>query len=310
MSVKIGVHYVGANDKREIAAFAGRAESLGLDSLWFREGALGGDPLVPLAAAASACDLSLGTAVLVMPFRNPIATARSLACLDELSGGRLIAGVGVGGERQREFDAYGIAAKERGPRTNEALALMLRLWQDREVDFNGRFFQAEKATLGVRPVQQPHPPLWVGGRLGGQGRSRDAALRRLARFGQGWLPYLLSPEQYATGLERLAGYAAKRGRDAASITRALQVNLAIYPSRDQALQAIMAGSARTYGLNAEQVERYYAYGTAGDVSARLRDFVAVGVEHFVFQWACRREDIDANLAALAMDVAPTLRGAV
>ena len=307
MSLKFGVHYTGPNQAKEVADFAARSQALGFDSVWFREGALGGDPLAPLAVAAAACELLVGTAVLVMPFRNPVLTARTVASLDELSGGRLVLGVGVGGERQREFDAYGIAAKERGPRTNEALALMLRLWQESEVTFEGRFFKAEKATLGVRPAQQPHPPIWVGGRLGGQGRSRDAALRRLARFGDGWLPYLVTPEQYETGLERLAGYAAERGRDASAFTKALQINVALYPSRDEALGVIMDGSARGYGLNRDQVERYYAFGTPAEAGARLAEYAAAGVEHFVFQWGCRREDIVANLDALAEEVLPALR---
>jgi alkanesulfonate monooxygenase SsuD/methylene tetrahydromethanopterin reductase-like flavin-dependent oxidoreductase (luciferase family) len=133
IGVKFGVHYAGSYQKAKLVDFAKRCEEMGLDSLRFREGSLGDDPLVPLAAAATACNLMLGTGVLIMPFRNPVLTARSIATLDELSGRRVVLGVGVGGERQREFDAYGVERRERGPRTNESLELMLRLWTEQEV---------------------------------------------------------------------------------------------------------------------------------------------------------------------------------
>src|SRR5262249_13520432 len=147
---------------------------LGFDAFFCREGALGDDCLTILTTAAAVCGLQVGAAVLVMPFRNPVVTARTVATLDRLSSGRVILGVGVGGERQREFKAYDIESKQRGGRTNEALALMLKLWQEDDVSFEGRYFRAESATISVKPQQTPHPPIWVGGRLGGQGKSRDA----------------------------------------------------------------------------------------------------------------------------------------
>ena len=304
MELKFGVHYPGGSGKPDIRDFAERCEALGLHSLWFRESALGGDPFVPLAAAAASCELLLGTAVVVLPFRNPVLTARTVASLDQLSGGRLLLGVGVGGERRREFAAYDIPVGQRGQRADESLQLMLRLWQESDVSFDGQFYKGQGVSLAIKPVQAPHPPLWIGGRLGGRGRYRDAALRRLARFGNGWLPYLVTPEQYAAGLERLSLYLSQAGRTDASITRALQVNIAIYASRAEALQVIREGSARAYGLSVEQLEQYYAFGHAEDVANRLAEFAATGVEHFVFQWACRREDISNNLDELCEAVLP------
>jgi probable F420-dependent oxidoreductase len=307
MAFTFGAHYNGPLEKARVVAFAQRLEALGFDSFWSPESSLNADCFPILAAAAAVTDLRIGTAVAILPFREPVLTARTVATLDRLSGGRFTLGVGVGGERRWEFKAYNIEPRERGPRTNEALSLMLRLWQESDVTFEGRFFKTEATSLGVRPLQQPHPPIWVGGRLGGQGKSRDAALRRVARYGEGWLPYLVSPEQYSAGIERLTGYAAERGRSADQFSRALQVNVAIYPTRAEALDAVMGGSARGYSLTQDQVERFYAFGNVEEVTQKLAAYVAAGAEQFVVQWACRPQDVDANLTALASEVIPELR---
>jgi hypothetical protein len=123
--------------------------------------------LVPMLAASPA-------EVLIMPYRNPIATAKSLATIDRMSGGRLIAGVGVGWN-ESEFDALGMPFHERGPRTNEYLRLWQACWAPGKVSFAGRYFSFSNMHVSPKPVQQPLPPIWIGG-------ASDAALRRAARF--------------------------------------------------------------------------------------------------------------------------------
>src|SRR6266542_6319271 len=175
--LKFGAHYSGGLSKAEVVGHAQRLVSLGFDGLWITEGSRSREPLTVLATAGAITDLDLGTAVLLAPFRHPILLARQIATLDVMTGGKVILGVGVGGERPPDFGAYGTSIRERGARTNEVLAVMLRLWQEREVSHSGRFFQIESATLDIRPAQKPHPPVWIGGRLGSEGKSRDAALR-------------------------------------------------------------------------------------------------------------------------------------
>ncbi len=306
MALRFGAHYTGETSKREVASFATKLETLGFDGFFARDGALGDDCLTILTTAAAVCDLDIGSAVLVMPFRNPVVTARTIATLDKVSGGRVILGVGVGGERLREFQVYDVEPKQRGPRTNESLDLMMQLWQQSNVDFEGRYFRTAGA-LSVHPQQEPHPPIWIGGRLGGQGKSRDAGLRRLARYGDGWLPYLVGPEQYAVGISRIPEYAAAAGRPDHAFTRALQVNIAIYRDQAEAMEIVLGGSARGYGLTQQQVERYYAVGSVSDVTNRLHEYLAAGVEYFVFQWACRQEDVPDNLELLSKEVIPVLR---
>jgi alkanesulfonate monooxygenase SsuD/methylene tetrahydromethanopterin reductase-like flavin-dependent oxidoreductase (luciferase family) len=308
MPVKFGAHYSGGISKAEVVAYAQRLVSLGFDGLWVTEGARSREPLTVLAAAGAACNLDLGTAVLLAPFRHPTLLAREIATLDVMTGGKVILGVGVGGERAADFGSYGAAVNERGARANEVLAVMLRLWQEREVSHSGRFFQIESATLDVRPLQKPHPPVWIGGRLGGEGKTRDAALRRAARYGDGWLPYLVTPEQYSAGLQRLAEYAKEYGRDPGLFARPVQVYVGLARTRHEALATALEVTGRTYSLSESQVERFCAAGTPDDVTRRLQEYIAAGAEYFVIQWSCRGEEVPANLDLLAQEVIPALRG--
>jgi len=306
--LRFGAHYRGGTSAAEVVAYARRIESLGFDGFWVTDGGRGRAPLEVLAtAAAVGPNLDLGTAVLLLPFWHPTLLARAVATLDGLSGGRVMLGVGVGGERAPDFQAYGMDPRERGPRANEALALLLRLWQEQGVSHAARFYSLETTTIDVRPVQKPHPPVLVGGRLGGQGRSRDAALRRAARYGDGWLPYLVSPEQYAAGLQRLAEYAAANGRDAATFMNAVQVYVGIYGSQAEAHAAAMATTARTYNLDDSQVDRFCTIGTKDAVVEKLRAYVEAGALYFVVHWACGDEDFERNLETLGSEIIPALR---
>ena len=131
------------------------------------------DPLMVLSyVAARTTRIRLGTSVLIMPYRNPIAAAKMIATLDQMSGGRVIAGVGTGWN-EAEFDALGVPFHQRGARTTEYLRLWQACWAPGETTFHGRFFSFDNMHINPKPLQQPHPPIWVGG-------SSRAALRRAA----------------------------------------------------------------------------------------------------------------------------------
>jgi probable F420-dependent oxidoreductase len=133
------------------------------------------DPFVALSfMAANTKHIGLGISVLIVPYRNPITTAKALATFDRMSGGRLICGVGVGWNRA-EFAALGVNFHERGARTNEYLRIWQACWAPGETSFAGRFFSFANMHASPKPLRQPHPPLWVGG-------TSVAALRRAAAF--------------------------------------------------------------------------------------------------------------------------------
>ena len=164
------------------------------------------DPLLSLAwAGAAAPELQLGTSVLVLPIRNPVLLAKQVASLDYLSGGRVILGVGAGW-MEEEFDLVGTPFSGRGPRAEEMVALMRRYWSGDSVEFEGRHYRtAAPARMYPRPAQARIPILWGG--------HSDAALRRVARIGDGWHPTQITLEALELGLTRLRAYCEEAGRD-------------------------------------------------------------------------------------------------
>jgi probable F420-dependent oxidoreductase len=189
-----------------IIATAVKAEELGFDAVFVNDHIIVDnsprsapwtntyDPFVSLSfIAANTTRIGLGVSVLIVPYRNPIATAKMLATLDQMSSGRLIAGVGVGWN-ESEFKALGVPFQERGARTTEYLRIWQACWAPGAVSFGGRFFSFAHMHVSPKPSRQPHPPIWVGG-------LSDPALRRAAAFAEVWQP---TPMPVAELIERQA----------------------------------------------------------------------------------------------------------
>ena len=192
---------------KAIVETACKAEVLGFDALFVNDHVIVDDsprsaswrnvydPLMVLSyVAARTSKVKLGTSVLIMPYRNPIVTAKMFATLDQMSEGRAIAGIGAGWS-EAEYDALGEPFRQRGARTNEYLRLWKACWEPGPTTFHGRFFSFDNMHVNPKPVQQPHPPIWIGG-------SSHASLRRAARFAEVWaptptaLPDLISNQTY------------------------------------------------------------------------------------------------------------------
>jgi probable F420-dependent oxidoreductase len=147
------------------------------------------DPLVALAfAAAATTTLRLHTNLFVLAYRNPFISAKGIATLDHLSGGRVILGIGAG-YLEPEFDALGVDFSERNDLTDEAIVMMTRAWTESGVVADGKHFSAKGHTMVPRPVQQPHPPIWIGG-------NSRRAIRRAVDLAEGWMP-MPNPAKYA-----------------------------------------------------------------------------------------------------------------
>ena len=170
------------------------------------------DPLMVLSyVAARTSRVMLGTSVLIMPYRNPIVTAKMIATLDQMSGGRAIAGVGAGWN-EAEYDALGVPYRERGARTNEYLRLWQACWEPGPTTFHGRFFSFDNMHVNPKPVQQPHPPIWIGG-------SSHASLRRAARFADVWQPTPTPLTDLISNQAYLRDVCAEAGREDVPRTR-------------------------------------------------------------------------------------------
>jgi len=208
------------------------------------------DPLIALSfIAAHTAHIALGTSVLIMPYRNPIVTAKMMATLDQMSGGRVIAGVGVGWNAA-EFNALGVPFHERGARATEYLRIWQACWAPGDVSFTGQFFSFANMHVDPKPLQQPHPPIWIGG-------SSAAALRRAAAFAQVWQP---TPTPLADLIERqdqLRQACAKIGRQDIPETRmSFRVNFSAITGNtvtSDAQRPIGQGTPRQV---AEDIQRY------------------------------------------------------
>lgn len=213
MKIKIGIGPgIGASAGLGAEGFwtlIDACESIGWDSLWFSE-RVGGDVLDPLAAMGAAVGrskrLKYGTSVLVLPGRNPVLLAKELASLDVLSDGRIIPVFGLGSPLPSEHELFGVKRSERAARTDEAVELMVRLWTEDDVTFEGRFFTVHNLTLLPKPVQQPHPDVWFGGHS-------EAACRRVGRLGTGWLPSFVAAAEYKAKVELIKAEAAANDRE-------------------------------------------------------------------------------------------------
>lgn len=233
-----------------IRDFGRRAEEAGLDSIWMGEHVVlfdrntygypsskdgripvpeGGGMLDVTATfgflAAATTRLRFGTGVALVPQRNPIYTAKEIATLDWLTGGRIDFGIGVGWNKE-EVEACGYRFEDRGARCDEFLEVMRRLWTEPVVDFHGRWVRFETARLDPKPVQRPHVPIIVGGYA-------DAALRRAVRFGAGWYGFNRDPAGTREMLARLDAAFAREGR-----TRGPEFEIIITPPAAMPIEAM------------------------------------------------------------------------
>ena len=175
------------------------------------------EPLVTLAFMAGVVETPmLGLSVLVVPYRNPVVTAKMLATLDVLSGGRLVIGVGVGWTRE-EFEVLGASYPDRGAVTDEYIQIFKELCTRDDIQFHGRHYQVSNVAFYPRPVQKPHPPVWIGGHS-------MPALRRAARLGDGWYPSNIDPPTLVARLAILRRLCREVGRDPDSVEIASQVS--------------------------------------------------------------------------------------
>ncbi len=169
------------------------------------------EPLSTLSfLAAHTTTVRLGTAMVLLPQRNPVYTAKEVSTLDWLSNGRVDFGVGVGW-LEEEFNAVNVPWPRRGKRTDEYLEVLRALWCNDPSSFHGEFYQLDPCAMFPKPVQLPHPPIHIGG-------ESDAALARVARAGQGWHTFNRRPDQLAEPLAKLDGLLAEQGRSRHDVT--------------------------------------------------------------------------------------------
>ncbi len=169
--------------------------------------------------------IEIGSTVVILPYRQPLEVARMAANVDQLSGGRLLFGVGVGWSQQ-EFAALGVPFHQRGALTNEYLAALKTLWTNDVASFQGRYVAFTEVHTAPRPVRTPHPPIWVGG-------ASDAAMRRAVRYGDAWHPNRVRPGWLKNiGLPRLRQIADAEGKPILALCPRIRLRLIETPLAD------------------------------------------------------------------------------
>jgi alkanesulfonate monooxygenase SsuD/methylene tetrahydromethanopterin reductase-like flavin-dependent oxidoreductase (luciferase family) len=260
-----------------------RVEELGFDGLFTGEHLLFHRPVwdAVTMCTAMACateHIVVGTAATIAPLRHPTLLAKELCGVDLISGGRLVVALGVGGDNPKEFEAAGVPLERRGRRTSEAIEILRRYFSGERFSYVGSIFQLEDVWLDPPPARTGGPPLWVAGR-------RGPTLRRAALLGDGFLPYMVTPESFARMAATVREEAERAGRQLPA-DYAFGAYLYVACGRDAAearrrADAHLAWRYDEPRFTGDLAGRYAIGGTPQECGARIREFEAAGATHVI-----------------------------
>ena len=295
MRIRIGIGVGGgtaSGDPEVFATVVDGLERLGFDSLWVAERAGGPalDPVVSMTfAAARTTRLKFGPSVMVLPGRNPVLLAKTMASLDRISNGRLLPAFGLGVADTAEHQAFGVARMDRAAWFNEALPLMRRLWTEDVVEHHGPRFHLDAARVDIKPVQQPLD-VWMGG-------IAPSELRRVGRLSDGWLPSFVTPNDVRTGIATVEQHADEAGRAIDPEHYGVLLAYTDSPLPDRFLQAI---KMRQPDKNPGDL----VASTRQELRAKIEAFIETGASKFVVMPLGEPPDWEAEIEALAADLLP------
>jgi probable F420-dependent oxidoreductase len=277
-----------------------RVEELGLfESAWAQEQVIGAAgslaPLQTLAYAAACTEhVRLGCAVFVLPLHNPLHLAKAISSLDCLSRGRVEVGVATGG-RGRPFGAFGVDADRPVARFNEALALMKACWTEREINFDGRLWKLEGASMEPKPVQKPHPPVWFGG-------SAPPGMRRAVRHGDGFMGAgSQTTAQFAEQVKVVREELSAQGREPGTFRIGKRVYVHVEDDAARGRQQLEDALTRHYGRGGWS--EHILAGPAEECTAGIRAVADAGAELILLNPLV---DDAQQLERLAAEVIPAL----
>jgi probable F420-dependent oxidoreductase len=282
-----------------------RLESSGADSLWSGGHVMSSNPssdaIVSLTRIAVLSQrVQIGTAILLLPLYPPAIVARQIADLDLLSSGRIILGVGVGGEYPQEFRACQVRLDERGRRTDEGIEVIRKLWSGQQVSHAGTFYPMDDVRLDPSPSRPGGPPIVVAGR-------KTPAMRRAAILGDGWMPYLYSPRRYAASARAIREFADQAGRDLSDFGwfSYLFVNVARDGRQARKKAAELLGGRYNRDVT-DMLDSIATVGSPGEVAEKIGTFAEAGARHFVFSPVDAPEDRGQSIDLLLDSVMPQL----
>jgi len=274
----IGLAWVNAAPfikPENVVNFAKKCEAMGCHSMWSVD-FLAYDNLEPLTILAAAAGVTqrirLGTSMLLGNLRHPSHLAKIISTLDFISKGRITLGLGLG-SRESDYKAVEIDYEHRGSRAAEHVELMKRLWTEDKVTHKGRFFNVENLSVGPRPLQKPHPPIWTGG-------SAEPALKRAGTWADGFICGASAIPNFPGTWEKIAGYAKAAGRDPGRIAKAGLTFMAIADDQNNAVNNVENYVMRYYGMRADVVNTCLVGSPAAIVDS-IEGFLSKGLDTLI-----------------------------
>ena len=285
-------------NRNAIISIAKTAEALGFDSVWVSDhivipeshqgfGNVFYEPLTTLTyIAAVTTKIYLGTSVIILPYRNPIILAKMASTLDVLSDGRLILGVGTGWLKE-EFEALGVSYEERGTMTDEYIRVLKTLWSQKKPKFIGTYNKFEEINFLPKPVQNPYPPIWIGG------NSRKV-IERAVNLGNGWHPVGLTPDEIKEKAKYINELLVENKKGTSDFVISLRKNLQIKRASEKEIK--------------KEDERETLRGTPEKIIEGIEKYKNSGVSHLIFQvLSSSLEGILETMEFFSRDIRPTLK---
>jgi probable F420-dependent oxidoreductase len=303
--IKIGIGFglgrLGLPDPATISTYAERAEDLGIDSIWLSDRVASRQPQLDIGCvmalfAARTKRIKMGPSVLTLPARHPVHVARTYATLDYLTGGcgRVIMAVGLGSD-PRDCAACGVPADERAARMEEGVEVLRALWTGERVTHEGRFYRFTDVTIAPRPARGSLD-IWIGGRT-------NAALRRVAKYGDGWFPSFISPDEFAAGMQQLIAYGHERGRTIDP--REAGVVILSYMHDDPArARAVAEQVYASFQLPPDAMAARCAIGTPAECVEKLQGYVEAGCSKYVLFPIAPPEELVTQIEIYGRQIIP------
>ena len=275
-------------------------DKYGYDSIWLSDRIVSDrfslEPIVALSMVAAYSDrMKFGTSVLALPLRNPVVLAKQIATLDYLSQGRFFPAVGLGQEEPEEYEACGVPKGDRARRTDEAIVLMRRLWEEDKVTHEGDFFTCHDVSITPKPFFQPSPPVWIGGRS-------PAAARRVGRVGDGWLVSSATPSEVGEGKDIVFDTADQCQREIEEDH--VGVLLGYYISDDYEQAATKAHRFVTRHRPDAHFTEFTALGTTEQVGELIQQYIDAGASKFAVRPLCAGDESMEQLEIMGQEVLP------
>ncbi len=280
IGVGYGNFYEGLPEPPEMFRFMDRADELGIDSIWMPDHVISTNPeidpaLLMACIAARTNDIKMGPSVLSLPGRNPVEVANTYANLDYLTGGRgrVIMAVGLGSD-PRLAGTMGFEPRERAGLVREAVEILRALWTTDEVTYTGEYYELEAVSVNPKPSNGPLD-IWIGG-------NSEYALRRVAEFGDGWLPSVITPDAFEEKLSALMGYCDEEGREVERDEAGVMLRAHVDTDRDRALRIrdrYLANRSRS--IDEEKFAACSAFGTPEECLETIENYIDAGCTKFV-----------------------------